>query len=169
MCIRDRSHTSNRNEVKECNSEIQNLYSKENIMENEIQQYKNEITILKNENNKMIETINYLSKVSELNSSDNFNKVYMYLKELSDNGDQQKMFDSCVIGLSEKRDSNDNTPLLMACYIGYLQLTKSLIEGGCIRDAKNKSGCNCLLEASLNGHLDIVKYLPRFSLLLPPL
>ena len=52
---------------------------------------------------------------------------------------------SCAVGLSEKRNRFGSTPLLYACYKGDLELTKSLIEGGCDKDAVNKGGNNCLL------------------------
>ncbi|EAY10586.1 ankyrin repeat protein, putative [Trichomonas vaginalis G3] len=66
---------------------------------------------------------------------------------------------SCAVGLSEKRDEYEYTPLLQACNKGDLELTKSLIERGCARDAIDKNGNNCLFNAAFKGHLVIVKYL----------
>ncbi|EAX97873.1 hypothetical protein TVAG_490010 [Trichomonas vaginalis G3] len=132
--------------------EIQNLKNKVEILEKDK-------TSLNNKNDQLIESISYFAKLSQLKDVNDFNKVYNYLKELSEKGDEIKMFHSCSIGLSEVKNSYDGTPLIDACINGDLKLAKSLIEGGCNRNAINKYSNNCLLEASAKGQLEVVKYL----------
>ncbi|EAX99522.1 hypothetical protein TVAG_140210 [Trichomonas vaginalis G3] len=141
-------------EVTQLKSEIQTLKSKIATMENEInqykserQQYKDEISALNSKNNQLV---TQLAKQYDfpLNSND-FNAVYNFLKGLSDKDDKLKMSISCAVGLSEKRDLYECTPLIQACMMGDFQFTKSLIEGGCDRNAISKLGNNCLVVASL--------------------
>ncbi|EAX93947.1 surface antigen BspA-like [Trichomonas vaginalis G3] len=116
--------------------------SKLSIMEKEINEYKNDFW-----------------KILELRSNSDFDAVYNFLKKLSEEDDKLKMSISCAVGLSEIQNPEGWTPLLNACVKGDLQLTKSLIEGGCDKNAVTKNENNCLLLASYNGHLEIVKYL----------
>ncbi|EAY15122.1 MGC83745 protein, putative [Trichomonas vaginalis G3] len=103
--------------------------------------------------------ISNYAKLAELPMDSDFDTVYKYLKGLSDQGDKLRMSIACAAKLSEVRDSDEFTPLLYACYDNNLQLVKSLIEGGCNKNAVTKSGSNCLLLASFDGYLEIVKYL----------
>ncbi|EAX97976.1 hypothetical protein TVAG_017480 [Trichomonas vaginalis G3] len=147
------------NEISKLRNNINQLNSEISTLKNKNVQLDSEISTVKNKNNQLLQSINDYEKISELQKSNDFNAIYNFLKEISNKGDKVKMSISCAAGLSEKRDSDQNTPLLWACYYGNLQLTKSLIEGGCDRNAVNKFENNCLVEALLNGHLEIVKYL----------
>ncbi|EAX93943.1 FLJ00246 protein, putative [Trichomonas vaginalis G3] len=133
---------SNSKEMTKLKNDIQNLESKLSIMEKEINEYKNDFW-----------------KILELCSNSDFDAVYNFLKKLSEEDDKLKMSISCAVGLSEIQNPEGWTPLLNACVKGDLQLTKSLIEGGCDKNAVTKNENNCLLLASYNGHLEIVKYL----------
>ncbi|EAY21052.1 KIAA1250 protein, putative [Trichomonas vaginalis G3] len=140
---------SDSKEMRELKNKIQNLESKLFVMEKEINEYRMKENQHKNE----------FAEISELRSNSDFDSVYNFLKQLSDQGDKLKMSISCAVGLSEKRNLEECTPLLLACIKGDLQLTKSLIEGGCERNSIETNGNNCLLLASFYGHLEIVKYL----------
>ncbi|EAY08380.1 histone-lysine N-methyltransferase, H3 lysine-9 specific, putative [Trichomonas vaginalis G3] len=128
---------------------LQNLESKISMLENEINEYRWKEVQYKNE----------IAQISEIPLNSDFETAYNFLKQLSNKGDKLKMSLSCAVGLSEKRSSNDYTPLHYACCKGDLQFIKSLVEEGCDRDAATKNESNCLLMASYYGHLDIVKYL----------
>ncbi|EAY04433.1 hypothetical protein TVAG_396190 [Trichomonas vaginalis G3] len=131
-----------------------NLISENQKLQNKISNLEKEIN---ESNNNFFAELRMLYSEKYLNSD--FGAIYDFLKQASDNGDKMKMSISCEIGLDKKKDSGENTPLLSACSKGDLQLVKSLIEKGCDRDAINKDECNCLIIASYNGHLEIVKYL----------
>ncbi|EAX93555.1 hypothetical protein TVAG_361100 [Trichomonas vaginalis G3] len=139
------------NKIKENNEEIL-------LLNNQNNQYKDEITRITNINDQFTQSMNNFEKIYELNKTGEYDTIYTFLKKLSSKNGQLKMSVSCAIGLSE-RSRNNNYPLIQACIRGDLQLVKSLIEGGCKKEVTNKYGNNCLIEASYKGQLEIIKYL----------
>ncbi|EAY10419.1 ankyrin repeat protein, putative [Trichomonas vaginalis G3] len=134
-------------------------YKSNGTKDNEIKQLKSDISTLQNTNEQLIRASNDFTTIFSLKNSNNFDAAYSFLKTISDNKDKMMIRKSCLLGLSEIRDGNENTPLIAACINGDYQLTKSLIEGGCNRKCTNDREGNCLFEASLAGHLEIVRYL----------
>ncbi|EAY15136.1 hypothetical protein TVAG_392530 [Trichomonas vaginalis G3] len=129
------------------------LESSQNIIDF-FEKYETEMNHMRNEISELIH-----EKILELSESEDFEKIYNFLKDLSERGTKEQIDLSISTKLSEKQNSDGQTPLLHACVNGDFELVKSLIEGGCDRDAVSKQGKNCLLLASNHGHLEIVKYL----------
>ncbi|EAY09594.1 hypothetical protein TVAG_056380 [Trichomonas vaginalis G3] len=157
----------NQTQLQNNQTQLQNEISQFNIQNAQLM---NEIFKCHNENNQLQQRINKIATIHEIPLKSDFDTAYNFLKELSkkrDNflegltkkRDNIKMPISCAVGLSEKRNSDENTILLEACINEDFQFVKSLTESGCDKDAIDKNGNNCLLLSSANGRLDIVKYL----------
>lgn len=52
-----------------------------------------------------------------------------------------------------------STPLRAACFEGYLNIVRYLIEHGADLSLPNKYNNSCLMIAAYKGHLDVVQYL----------
>eukprot|EP00899_Mesostigma_viride_P000659 jgi/Mesvir1/10594/Mv16596-RA.1 len=61
--------------------------------------------------------------------------------------------------MSESRDKEGNTPLLIAAFRGHLETARLIVENGADVNAVNKNGWTPLVAAAERGHLDIVRLL----------
>ncbi|EAY20386.1 hypothetical protein TVAG_109980 [Trichomonas vaginalis G3] len=106
-----------------------------------------------------------ISKIAELKNSDDFERVYNFLDELSSQENQKMMLRACEEGLWKKKISSgslnraERNILLMACQRGNLKLVKSLIEYGCDKDMQDKYKATPIILASWNPNPEIVKFL----------
>ncbi|EAY01499.1 hypothetical protein TVAG_107580 [Trichomonas vaginalis G3] len=117
-----------------------------------------------NENNNHSRDI--LTKIAELKNSNDFDSVYKFFDELSEQGNQEMMLKSYEEELWKKtmpkKDDakSEKNVFHAACEKGNLKLVKSLIECGCDKEANdNNYGNTPLIWASGNGNLEVVKYL----------
>lgn len=62
-------------------------------------------------------------------------------------------------GVDNFRDSNGNTPLMLACSEGQVELVKVLLERGADVNLRNKDGSTALSWAAQNGNIEIGKAL----------
>lgn len=167
-------------DVTKLNSENQNLHSKLESLEKELSTLKNnneqlkkdneqlkkdiktvkdEITQEKNTNDQLFKSINDYGTMNQLRKSGDFDAIYNFLNDLSSKDHKIKISIACALGLCEKKNQYECTSLLWACVNENLQLVKSLVEGGCDRNACDKFGNNCFIEAASKGYVDIVRYL----------
>ncbi|EAY23558.1 histone-lysine N-methyltransferase, H3 lysine-9 specific, putative [Trichomonas vaginalis G3] len=107
---------------------------------------------------------NFISKISELKKSNDFERIYKFFEALSSQGNHKKISKSCKEGLwlieapkSKNGDEKINI-LHAACENGNLRLVKSLIECGCDKESPSQHKNTPLEHASLNGKLEVVKY-----------
>lgn len=157
-------------DVSRLKQENSSILSEKNKLQNDISDRDNriaslqkEIYNLKDENNKISSQIrskeNVLSSIIDAMTHKSFDEIYSLLDDFSAKGDKSIITAFCKVGLSEVRDSDEFTPLIWASCKGNLRLVKSLIEGGCNRDAVDKDNDNALLEAAHLGRTDVVRYL----------
>ncbi|EAY22247.1 ankyrin repeat protein, putative [Trichomonas vaginalis G3] len=105
-----------------------------------------------------------LSKISKLKESDGFQSIYKFIDELSSQENQKMISKACEEGLWERKTpksqwSDEKNVLHVASEKGNFKLVKSLIECGCDKESKSKSGYTPLIYASQNGKLEVVQYL----------
>lgn len=140
-----------------------------NVMQKQKQNYEKDIILLKlqikekeirQNNDEMNYPKEFLTKIAELKNSDDFESVYKFFDDLSLKGDQKLMKKACSEGLSEKKAKQKKRNILLAATErGNLRLVKSLIEGGCNKEATDIFGSTALFYAASEGFLEIAKYL----------
>ncbi|EAY07708.1 hypothetical protein TVAG_117890 [Trichomonas vaginalis G3] len=139
-------------EIKKLQTEIQTL-------QNQIQNAAKETTATRiNEYHSF--SREFLTKISSLKESDDFDSVYKFFEELSSEGNREMILKACEEGLWLKKTKKYQENVLhVASEKGNLNLVKSLIECDCDKEAKDNDGYTPLICASWNGHLEVVKYL----------
>ncbi|EAY19978.1 hypothetical protein TVAG_402330 [Trichomonas vaginalis G3] len=139
-------------EIKKPQTEIKTL-------QNQIQNVSKETTVTQtNESHNYSEE--FLTKISSLKKTKDFDSVYKFFEELSSEDNHEMISKACEEGLWLKKTKWDEMNVLhFASQKGNLKLVKSLIECGCDKEAKNKYGRTPLMYASWYNNLSVVKYL----------
>ncbi|EAX90254.1 ankyrin repeat protein, putative [Trichomonas vaginalis G3] len=103
---------------------------------------------------------NIINIIAGYKNSNDFESIYNFMNDLSENGNQEMLKKACEKGLNEKKEKeNGNNVFIEACDRGNLQLVRNLFACGCNKESKNNIGQTPLIRALRLGHLDVVKYL----------
>ncbi|EAX89157.1 ankyrin repeat protein, putative, partial [Trichomonas vaginalis G3] len=137
------------NDKERCESAEENKKLRE-----QIQKLQEQIQDLKFQKNRK-----FLTKITELKISNDFDSVYKLFGKISAEDNQEMMSKACEEGLWKKTTENRKNVLHVACEKGNLQLVKLLIECGCNKETIDEYGNTPLIYASWNNQLEVVKYL----------
>ena len=128
-------------------------------LQNQIQNVSKETTVTRtNESHNYPKE--YLTKISSLKKTKDFDSVYEFFEELSSEDNHEMISKACEEGLWLKKTKLDVMNVLHVASIkGNLKLVKSLIECGCDKETKNEYGRTPLMYASWYNNLSVVEYL----------
>ncbi|EAY11502.1 ankyrin repeat protein, putative [Trichomonas vaginalis G3] len=145
-------------ELRDSTEEIKNLQTELKTLQNQIQNAAKETTVtpINKTHNFSRE---FLTKLSSLKETKDFDSVYQFFEELSSKGNREMISKACEEGLWKKTIWSKENVLHVASEKGNLNLVKSLIECGCDKEANDKDGRTPLFFASSRSHLEVVKYL----------
>ncbi|EAX87442.1 hypothetical protein TVAG_375450 [Trichomonas vaginalis G3] len=145
------------NTIEKLQTESNRIQKEKESLAKEVQSLKSEIK--RREENNL--PIGFISKLSELKNSKDFDEIYNFFVEISEKGTQQMMSKACEEGLWKRCKSVSELPNVLheASFTGNLKLVKSLIESGCDKHAKCFYGYTPLICASRKNNLEVVKYL----------
>ena len=109
----------------------------------------------------------FLSKISELQNSEDFDQIYKFFDEISGKMNQKEMFKACKEGLWKKQNKNhhDKNVLHAASSKGNLILVKSLIECGCDKESQDDRCRTALFLASKKVILKLLNILSQLELI----
>ncbi|EAY22764.1 hypothetical protein TVAG_476930 [Trichomonas vaginalis G3] len=145
-------------ELRDSTEEIKKLQTELKTLQNQIQNATKETTVtpINKTHNFSRE---FLTKLSSLKETKDFDSVYQFFEELSSKGNREIISKACEEGLWKKTNKYGENVLHVASINGNLNLVKSLIECDCDKEAKSDNGQTPLIYASWEGHLEVVKYL----------
>ncbi|EAY09307.1 hypothetical protein TVAG_394790 [Trichomonas vaginalis G3] len=139
-------------EIKKPQTEIKTL-------QNQLQNAAKETTVtLTNESHDC--SREYLTKISSLKETKDFDKVYKFFEELSSKGNQEMISKACEERLWKKTEELEKNVLHAASEKGNLNLVKSLIESGCDKETKDNKG---YLHSFMHQDMAILKLLNILS------